>query len=177
MEIKSSVYIFGSIILCFFCFVFKINKNQKYKLTLNSMSPEGRDLMETSHLWLSVLRSLTLHIVLCGSLDLLSSAAGGSVSWWVRKTLIYGDNRIFLGVSFPLCSFSFVSLFYPRRGREFIRARGYGGHQRNKASNMPGLMEHVNSKGPLEACSGPAQVCARCNPCTEGSGPMRPSLA
>lgn len=47
----------------------KINKNQKYKLTLNSLSPEGRDLMETSHLELSVLRSLTLPIVLCGFLD------------------------------------------------------------------------------------------------------------
>lgn len=35
-----------------------------------------------------------------------------------------------------------------------MRARGYGGHQRNKASNVPGLMEYVNSKGPWKHAQG-----------------------
>jgi hypothetical protein len=44
-----------------------------------STSPEGKNLMETSYLWPSVLRSLTLYIMSgCHSLYLFPSAAEGS---------------------------------------------------------------------------------------------------
>lgn len=47
-------------------------------LLLGSLSPEGRDLIQTSLLGLSVLRPLTL-CVLSESLYLFPSAAGGSL--------------------------------------------------------------------------------------------------
>lgn len=62
------------------CCTFPLVLTLSTSCSVGSLIPEWRDLLETSHLGLNVLTSLTLHVVWLSSLCLFPPAAGGSFS-------------------------------------------------------------------------------------------------
>ena len=68
------------------------------------LSLEGRDLMETSHLWLSVLRALSVcKVWLRVSVFVPTCHRKKLLWWWLSKALVYECSRMLLGVILLLC--------------------------------------------------------------------------
>lgn len=76
------------------------------------LSPEERGLMKTSHLGLSIPKSIaSLHDVLCASVFVPIYFQRELLCPWLNKTLIYGCSRMLLGVIVVLPSFSRTVVF------------------------------------------------------------------